>query len=363
MALAASPDGTPLSATAVARREHTLAPAAPRRTTAPPTVQLSVVIVNFCQWKNTVRLVRQLRRSVAARNETAEILVIDNGSPVDSEAAHLSRLPGVHVRLFDRNLGFAAAVNRGCWLSRGSWVLLLNPDMTVSDSFLDEVLGAIARAEVHPSIAVVGFRLLNQDSSIQPSAGPFPTFSRTLAGLCVPRERRKCSTCPEDEPHMVQWVTGGCLLVRRDCFDHLGGLDESFFLYYEDVDFCRRVAAKGWVVVFDAGVEVVHHWPLHARPVPPALRVITRHALLTYARKHWPEWQSGLLSWLVWAEAGVRQLWARLRGRSDDARFFDHLRRLVGDMAAGRDSLVAERIRFAASFLQPIAAEQDGRTS
>jgi N-acetylglucosaminyl-diphospho-decaprenol L-rhamnosyltransferase len=116
-------------------------------------------------------------------------------------------------------------------------------------------------------------------------------------------------------------------------------------------------------VWFDPSLEVTHHWPLHARPVPAPLRLITRHALLTYARRHWPRWQSHVLNWVVWSEAGVRQLWAAARGHVAAARCFGHLRKLVADVAAGRDGAAAARIRFAADFLHPIAAEQDGRTS
>jgi len=213
-----------------------------------------------------------------------------------------------------------------------------------------------------PMAGVVGFRLRNRDGSGQASSGPFPTLLRTLAGLFLPRSRRKCTHRPEPVRQPVDWVTGGCLLVRRDCFRQLGGLDESFFLYYEDVDFCRRVAAAGWGVWFDPSVEVTHHWPLHARRVPAPLRLMTRHALLTYARKHWSGFRARLMSAVVWAEASLRQTWAAVRGDWDDARCYGQLRRLVGDVAAGRDKEARRRIRYAAAFLDPIAAEQDGRT-
>ncbi len=363
MALADPPDGTPPP---VADLGHpldlALAPANPRRLVAPPAIELGVVVVNFCQWKNTTRLVRQLRRSAAIRTGSVEIQVIDNGSPPHPLAARVARLRGVSVRRFDENLGFAAAVNRGCRLTAGPWVLLLNPDITVADGFLDDVLGALSRTELTPDVGVIGFRLLNRDGTPQPSAGPFPTFTRTLAGLLLPRSRRKCRANPGDARRPVAWATGGCLLIRRQCFEQLGGLDESFFLYYEDVDFCRRAAEVGWSVWFDPVLEVTHHWPLHARSVPPPLRLITRHALLTYAKRHWRTWQSRLLSGLVWAEAGIRQLVATARGQDEAARFFAHLRRLVGDVAAARQREAAERIRFAAGFLHPVAAEQDGRT-
>jgi GT2 family glycosyltransferase len=362
MALAHPPDGTPPH-TPVAEPGHELAFAshAPRRPVAPPAVELAVVVVNFCQWKNTARLARQLRRSAAVRTGIAHIQVVDNGSPAHRLATRLARLRGVSVRHFDRNLGFAAAVNRGCRLTGGTWVLLLNPDITVPDGFLDDVLGAISRTEPTSNLGVIGFRLLNRDGTPQPSAGPFPTFTRTLAGLLLPRARRKCQTHDGNARREVEWATGGCLLIRRECFEQLGGLDESFFLYYEDVDFCRRAALAGWQVWFDPSLEVTHHWPLHARSVPAPLRLITRHALLMYAHRHWSGWQSRLLSGVVWAEAGVRQLWAAVRGERTSARCFGQLRKLVGDVATGRHSEAAARIRFAASFLHPIATAQDGR--
>lgn len=362
MALAHPPDGTtPHTSVAEPGPELALAPPHHRRP-APPTAQLAVVVVNFCQWKNTARLVRQLRRSVAVRTGAAEVHVVDNASPAHPLAARVAKLRGVSVRRFDRNLGFAAAVNRGCRLSGCEWVLLLNPDVTVPDGFLDDVFTRVAKADISADTGVIGFRLLNRDGTTQPSAGPFPTFTRTLAGLFLSRARRKCQANYGDARREVEWATGGCLLVRRACFDKLGGLDESFFLYYEDVDFCQRAAAAGWAVWFDPSLEVTHHWPLHSRPVPAPLRLITRHALLTYARRHWPRWQARALGRLVWAEAGVRQLWAAARGHSAAARCFGHLRKLVSDVDAGRDADAANRIRYAADFLSPIAAEQDGRT-
>ena len=356
MALAPQPDGTP-------PHDRALAPPKARRHAPPRAVELAVVVVNFCQWRNTARLVNQLRRSHAVRSGRAEIRVVDNGSPSHPLATRLGRLRGVSVRRYGANLGFAAAVNRGCRQTAGPWVLLLNPDITVPDGFLDDVLGRAARNDLAADVGVVGFRLLNRDGTPQPSAGPFPSFGRTLAGLFLSRARRKCRVNSGDARREVEWATGGCFLVRRACFEQLGGLDESFFLYYEDVDFCKRAAARGWGVWFDPGLEVTHHWPLHARRVPPPLRLVTRHALLTYAQKHWTGWQARLLSGVVWAEAGARQLWARARGESETARCYGQLRRLVGDVAAGRTGTTAERIRYAAAFLHPIAAEQDGRTS
>jgi GT2 family glycosyltransferase len=311
------------------------------------------------------------------RTGAANVVVVDNHSPFHPVVRKLEKLRGVSVRRFSRNLGFARGVNRGVTAapqandtrarggsaSASDWVLLLNPDVTVEDGFLDDVVTFVEKlAAADPAAGVVGFRLRNRDGSAQASSGPFPTLTRTLAGLFRPRSRRKCTHRPEPTRQPVDWVTGGCLLVRRDCFRQLGGLDESFFLYYEDVDFCRRAAAAGWGIWFDPSLEATHHWPLHLRRVPAPLRLMTRHALLTYARKHWSGWRARLMSAVVWAEAAARQGWAAIRADWDSAHCYDQLRRLVGDVSAGRDREARGRIRFAAAFLDPIGAEQDGRT-
>ena len=104
------------------------------------------------------------------------------------------------------------------------------------------------------------------------------------------------------------------LLIRRDCLKQIGGLDEDFFLYYEDVDLCRRAAERGWKVCYEPTLHVAHHSPLHARRVPAPLRLMTRHALLTYGVKNWPRWQTIVLGGIIGVEATVRQC-ARLVAR------------------------------------------------
>lgn len=345
-----------------------------RRRSSASSPVITVVIVNFCQWRNTARLVGQLRQSVALRNGDVEIVVIDNHSPSHPVIRKLEQQRGVTIRRFSRNLGFARAVNRGVTEPRvrnrpsqpfepSDWVLLLNPDVTVGEGFLDDAVTVVERqATRDPSAGVIGFRLLNSDGSSQASSGSFPTLLSTLSGLFLPRSRRKCSHRPEPNRQPVGWVTGGCLLVRRECFQQLNGLDESFFLYYEDVDFCQRATSAGWSIWFDPSLQVTHHWPLHVRRVTAPLRLMTRHALMTYARKHWALWQAKLMSGLVWTEAALRQGWAALRGDWDASRCYGQLRRLVGDVAASRDKTVRRRIRYAAAYLDPVAAEQDGRT-
>jgi GT2 family glycosyltransferase len=241
------------------------------------------------------------------------------------------------MRRWGSNRGFARAVNEGCRLARGEWLLLLNPDMTAPPGFLDDVL---ARAEdlVHEdeNAGIVGFRLVNRDGTVQLSTGAFPTLSSSVGRLLLPRSCRKY-TMPEDRGRtQVDWVTGCCMLVRRDCWNDLGGLDPDFFLYYEDVDLCRRAAQRGWSVWYDPTVRIVHHNPLHGRAVPAHLRLITRHALLTYARKHWSSWQRKGLGGLVRLEAGIRRMLAWWSNDSSATRAFRALSQVVDQVDAGK---------------------------
>lgn len=343
-------------------RGTTTPPGSPPRRESAGVPTLAVVIVNFCQWNNTARLVEQLRRSAAIAGDIAHIQIIDNGSPLHPWAATLAKRPGVSIHRLERNHGFAAAVNHASRLIRGSWLLLLNPDITVAPGFLDSVQNLITQAELSPQVGIIGLGLRHRDGSPQPSTGVFPTLGGTLTGLLRPRERRKCRSYRSDQRREVDWATGGCLLIRRECFEQLAGLDEAFFLYYEDVDFCHRATQAGWEVWFDPRLSVTHHWPLHARSVPAPLRLITRHALLTYAGRYWPRWQANFLARLIRIEAAWRQLVATVFGQKLPAQIYRELRQLVGDILAGRKAEQAARLRFAAGFLPPIAAEQDNRS-
>jgi N-acetylglucosaminyl-diphospho-decaprenol L-rhamnosyltransferase len=323
----------------------------PRRLPRVADPRLSVIVVNYRSWSDTAQLVRQLRQSPALRDGEAEIVVVDNHSPPHPVARRLRRLSGVSLQRWRCNRGFARAVNEGCRISQGDWLLLLNPDMTLEPGFLDTALAhADQLAEQEPNLGIVGFRLRNPDGSLQLSAGTFPTLWSTLARLVRPRARRKYQQLSETQPQHVDWVTGCCLLVRRRCWEQLRGFDPDFFLYYEDVDLCARAAERGWSVCYEPGLAVTHHQPLHARDVPAHLRLITRHALLTYARKHWKPWQVQILGGVVRFEALLRGWWAVRRGDATAASVFATLRTLTTDLT--RDAARAARRKLLAVVRQ-----------
>jgi GT2 family glycosyltransferase len=305
---------------------------------------MSVVIVNYRQWPSTAALVQQLLDAEPARRGDVEVVVVDNHSPPHRLLSRLRRRTGASLRRWGRNRGFARAVNEGCRLSQGEWFLLLNPDVTVPEGFVEGVLALADELAADPHAGVIGFQLRNCDGTRQLSAGPFPTLAGTLAGLALPRARRKYQAQRGRQRRRVDWVTGCCLLLRRACVQELGGLDEDFFLYYEDVDLCRRAWERGWSVWYEPALRVTHHQPLHGRRVSPLLRLITRHSLLTYAARHWPRWQLRLLAGVVRAEAWGRRLLARWKGRPKAAELFRELGQIAADFGRGDERRARRRL-------------------
>jgi GT2 family glycosyltransferase len=328
------------------------APALPAtRSTSKPL--LSAIIVNYHQWRQTADLARQLLHNPDG-NGSVEVVVIDNHSPPHPLLAQLRREPGVSVRRWKTNHGFARAVNEGCRLSRGDWVLLLNPDITLGEGFIDGILACMERAIVQmPNVGVIGFRLHDCNGRWQRSTGSFPTLLRTLSRMLLPRARRKYGSPRNDRASRVDWVTGCCALVRRQCVEDLEGFDENYFLYYEDVDLCRRATERGWSVWYEPAIHVVHHHPLHAREVPAHLRAFTRHALLVYAFKYWSRWQFRVLRTLVGLEARFRQWRAAAKGRAEEAAVYRELTTVLSVLSDGQAAKARRRLTRLVSRRDP----------
>jgi N-acetylglucosaminyl-diphospho-decaprenol L-rhamnosyltransferase len=226
---------------------------------------VSVVIVSYESRELLARCLAALAAD-GGRRASTEVIVVDQASG-DGTAAWLAREhPGVRLVALAENVGFGAGNNRGAEVAEGRWLLLLNSDAFVRPGAIDEL---VRFAEARPAIGAAGPRLVWPDGRLQRSCRRFPTVFRLATEFLylrklAPRSRILngfyCGEFAHDEPRRVDWLTGACLLVRRELFERLGGFDEAFFLYSEEVDLLYRAAQSGAETWYDPAAEVVHVW-------------------------------------------------------------------------------------------------------
>ncbi len=333
----------------------------PLKPTPSPPPGLAVVIVNYRSWPDVLRLVDSLAGSPDVAGGRSEIVVVDNASPGPVPPPLLRDRPGVRLLVRGENGGFSAGVNAGWRASGRPWLLVLNPDVVPEADLIARVIGRIdayeRRAGGPPG--VVGFELRNPDGSPQPSVGVFPGLARTVREQFLPRVRRKYQPGWRLKAGPVDWVTGACMLVNARLLEQLGGMDEDFFLYYEEVALCRSARDRGWGVEYDPGLSLVHLRPLQNRAISPKMRVITRHSKLLYFRKHLPAWQFLALCVTVRAEALVRGAWCRARGQGGRARAWRSVGQVARLMRAG-DDLRGRGVLALAEAVEEAAEDGEG---
>ncbi len=222
---------------------------------------VSLLIVNFRVYDD---LDRCLQAIACALRPGDEVIVFDQESDEAKRAAVAARHPGVRWIASPRNVGFAAGVNRAAAVARTPRLLWLNPDAVISTPVI-EALDAWLTS--HPETGCVGPRVVDEDGRVQASARRFPDPTTAIAGRSTwltrhfPDNwltRHNLPARTADRPQTVDWLAGSCLLTRRDLFERLGGLDEGFFLYWEDADYCRRAAALGFGCTYLPTVSVQH---------------------------------------------------------------------------------------------------------
>jgi GT2 family glycosyltransferase len=333
------------------------------------TPRLTVVIVNYNAWPEVSRLVSSLEAEPEFAAGQLLVVVVDNasGGPIP-ERLSVSPPPGIRLLLRPDNGGFAAGVNAGWRLAECPWLLVLNPDVEIERGMIGQVFERINRYDRQPSgpPGIVGFGLSNPDGTRQGSVGVFPSLLRTIREQFIPRTRRKYQAAWRIRPGPVDWITGACMLVNGRMMNELGGMDEDFFLYHEEVAFSRTAQDRGWRVEYDPGVTLVHRHPLQNRAVSPKMRVITRHSKLLYFQKHLPRWQFLGLSWLITGEAAARGALAGVLGQVESRRAWKTVRQITrrlrrGSMIRGRELLaMAEAVEREEPALLPFGAGPHG---
>jgi GT2 family glycosyltransferase len=242
---------------------------------------LSIIIVSFNARADLERCLDSLRTSDPVRPH--EIIVVDNDSQ-DGSADAAARRHGVRVIRTGENRGFAHATNVGIRASSGSNLLLLNSDTVVPLGAVDRLLAILQQ---HPDVAVVGPRLVDAAGRAELS------FGRMIGPLNELRQKWRARTAVERltrRQHHPDWVSGACLLVRRIDAEAVGLLDERFFMYTEDVDFCAAIRARGRRVLFTPEVEIVHLRGRSVAAAPEATRAAYRRSHIAFYRKHHPGW-------------------------------------------------------------------------
>ncbi len=246
----------------------------------------SIIIVNY----NTRDLLRSCLKSIRMDIHplSLEIIVVDNHSSDGSTDMLRQEFPAVAVIENTDNLGFSKACNQGIRASRGRYIILLNSDTELLPDTL-ESLGRLLVQELPNSIAgIVGCRLMNPDGSLQYSTGNFPSLWSTIRDMFRPRHLRKYDLTGYDHAHDVDWVTGAFLLIRRSVVEDIGLLDERFFMYYEEVDWCLRARKRGWSVLYDPTTSIIHKAPLASKKNRINLKIVieVRRSHLYYFRKN-----------------------------------------------------------------------------
>ncbi len=316
-------------------------------------MDVSVIIVSWNVWGWLAPCLASVREGLGSLE--GEIIVVDNASADGTPERVREAFPEVRLLCNPVNRGFPAANNQGMRAARGRYFLLLNPDTLVLDRAIESL---VAFAEAHPEAGVVGPQLLNPDGTVQSSRRRFPTlwtalFESTWWQPYAPRRILRhyyVLDRSDEEIQEVDWVTGAAMLVRREVVERVGPMDEGFFMYAEELDWCRRIRAAGWRVFYYPPAKIVHYGGRSSDQVPALQHLAFQRSKIRYFRKHHgPAAAAALRAFLIgqylW-QIGVEGLkaamghkramrWARVRT------YWFVARELIGDFKPARQSLSA----------------------
>ena len=248
--------------------------------------EVSVIVAahNACQY------LERCLGSLEPRRQ--EVIVVDNASSDGTHELVRERFPDVRLVALQENRGYGAALNAGMALGKGEYILLMNADAWATEGSVERL---VACAEAEPRAGIVGPRLRNPDGSLQRSVRGFPTlwrlateyyFLRWLAPRSGLLNSFYAAGFDHDSRRDAEFLVGAVLLVRRAALEEVGGFDESFFMFNEEVDLCYRVREAGWRIVFFPGAEFVHVGGASTRRVWPEMYREQLRSHLRFVDKH-----------------------------------------------------------------------------
>lgn len=256
---------------------------------------VSAVVVNFNARDHLVRCVKSLRAE-----GVADIVVVDNGSTDGSDEALRRADPDAVWVPTGSNLGYGGAANRGVARATGDLLLICNADVVVEVGAVKALTVALEGDE---GLAIVGPRIEDPSGELYPSPRTFPdmgvAFGHAFLGLVAPANRftRRYRMLDWDRGATgpVDWVSGSCFLARRTAWQDLGGFDESYFMYVEDVDLCWRASRAGWLVGFEPTARVGHVQGVSTDLAPYRMIVEHHRSLLRFSWRSTAGWRRALL--------------------------------------------------------------------
>jgi GT2 family glycosyltransferase len=264
---------------------------------------LSIIIVSFNTAAELAACLGSL--SASAPSIAYDIVVVDNASTDGTVAMIRENWPAVRLIVNERNVGFAAANNAGIRAVESEFVLLLNSDTLVRPGALDTL---VTELRASPALAAIGPRIVDREGRVEvsfgPMMGPFNELRQKCLVMLHARGVAPVSRLVERRARRARrpdWISGACLLVRRADAVAAGLLDERYFLYAEDVDFCAALRARGRAIGFTPAAEIVHLRGASRRTRPAASEQAYRRSQLAFYDKHHPGW------------AGLLRLYLRLR--------------------------------------------------
>ncbi len=252
-------------------------------------VTLSIVIVSW----NVADLLRTCLQTVAAGwgELQLEVIVVDSGSQDETPQMVADEFPWVKLIARSDNVGFPKGNNLGLAEANGRYLLLLNPDTEIHGDALSKMVQYL---ETHPKTGALGPQLLNSDGTVQSSRRRFPTvglgyFESTWLEPYAPEKMLSdyyVRDVADDETAVVDWVTGACLMTRREVYEQIGDLDEDYFMYSEELDWCRRIKQAGWGIVYLPTAQVMHHTGRSSEQAVTHRHINFQRAKLRYFRKY-----------------------------------------------------------------------------
>jgi GT2 family glycosyltransferase len=261
-------------------------------------MDLTVLVANWNTRDHLARCLHSLHAALAGAGPAGQVIVVDSAS-TDGSAEMVRRdFPAVRVLALAQNRGFGAAANAALALisTPGTGVgaraiLLLNADTEVDGTAIPRML---AYMDAHPDAGVVGPQLRFPDGTVQPSRRRFPTpatlfWESTVLERYFPHNRwarrYRCADLPDDAEQEADWLVGACLLVREQAIAQAGPLDEGYFLYFEELEWCRRIRQAGWRVVYLPSAHVVHHEGRSSEQVPLQRHLYFERSKVRYAQQ------------------------------------------------------------------------------